>query len=42
MEVSIALLKVVINNKNIKILGERRRLKMDRAGNLFSYPYSLK
>lgn len=42
MEVSIALLKEVINNKNIKILGEARRLKTDKAGNLFSYPYSLK
>lgn len=42
MEVSIALLEEVINNKNIKIIGEASRLKTDRAGNLLPYPYSIK
>jgi len=41
MEVSTALLKDSINN-NIEILGEERRLKTDKAGNLLTYPYSFK
>jgi len=39
MEVSEALLGEVQNNKNIKIIGEARRLKTDKRGNLLTYPY---
>jgi hypothetical protein len=39
MEVSEALLGEVQNNKNIKIMGEARRLKTDKGGNLLTYPY---
>jgi hypothetical protein len=39
MEVSRALLGEVRNNKNIKIIGEERRLKTDKRGNLLTYPY---
>lgn len=39
MEVSEALLGEVQNNKNIKIIGEARRLKTDILGNLLTYPY---
>ena len=42
MEVSNALLKSLTNNKNIEIIGEARRLKTDKAGNLLPYPYNLK
>ena len=41
MEISTALLEDSMDN-NLKIIGERRRLRTDRAGNLLSYPYSLK
>jgi hypothetical protein len=39
MEISKALLGEVQNNKNIKIIGEARRLKTDILGNLLTYPY---
>ena len=39
MEVSEALLGEVQNNKNIKVIGEARRLKTDILGNLLTYPY---
>ncbi|PKP61908.1 hypothetical protein CVT91_01455 [Candidatus Atribacteria bacterium HGW-Atribacteria-1] len=39
MEVSKALLGEVKNNKNIKIIGDARRLKTDILGNLLTYPY---
>lgn len=39
MKVSEALLSEVQNNKNIKIIGEARRLKTDILGNLLIYPY---
>jgi len=34
IEVSNTLLKSLANNKNIEIIGEARRLKTDKAGNL--------
>ena len=39
MEVSKALLGEVKNNKKINIVGEARRLKTDKRGNLLTYPY---
>jgi len=39
MEVSKALLGEVKNNKKINIVGEARRLKTDKGGNLLTYPY---
>ena len=39
MEISKALLGDIRNNKNIKIIGEARRLKTDKRGNLLTYPY---
>jgi hypothetical protein len=39
MEVSKALLGGVKNNKKINIVGEARRLKTDKKGNLLTYPY---
>ncbi len=39
MEVSKVLLEEVKNNKKINIVGEARRLKADKGGNLLTYPY---
>jgi len=39
MEVSKALLEEVKNNKKINIVGETRRLKTDKGGNLLTYSY---
>ena len=39
MEISKALLGEVQNSKNIKIIGEARRLKTDNGGNLLIYSY---
>jgi hypothetical protein len=39
MEVSKGLLEEVKNNKKINIVGEARRLKTDKGGNLLAYPY---
>jgi len=39
MEVSKVLLGEVKNNKKINIVGEARRLKTDKRGNLLTYPY---
>ena len=39
MEVSKALLGEIKNNKKINIVGEGRRLKTDKGGNLLTYPY---
>jgi len=39
MEISKALLGEVKNNKKINIVGEARRLKTDKGGNLLTYPY---
>ena len=39
MEISKALLGEVKNNKKINIVGEARRLKVDKEGNLLTYPY---
>jgi hypothetical protein len=39
MEVSKVLLGEVKNSKKINIVGEARRLKTDKGGNLLTYPY---